>query len=245
MTYCLAVKTNAGIVFASDSRTSAGVDNVNSYSKMYAFIQPGERCFVLLTAGNLATTQAVVNILQRDFANQHAKRSLRTPDYMFDVAEYVGELSCKMQARHAETTTTKKRNVDFSASFILGGQIGDAPQEILMIYPEGNVIAASPANPYLQIGETKYGKPILDRIIAHDTSLEDAARCALVSIDSTMRSNISVGPPIELRFYRADSLEIERHMTLDLESVLYDKLRRAWGDGLNRVFRELPPFEWE
>jgi putative proteasome-type protease len=243
MTYCLAVKTDAGIVFASDSRTNAGVDNVNSYSKMHAFILPGERCFVLLTAGNLATTQAVINTLQRDFADHHAKRSLRTPGYLFDAAEYVGEISCKLQARHAEAT--KKRDVDFSASFILGGQIADGPHEILMVYPEGNVIAVSPANPYLQIGETKYGKPILDRVITHETSLEDAARCALVSIDSTMRSNISVGPPIELRFYRAGSHAIERHMTLDLESPFYDKLRRAWGDGLNRVFRELPPFEWE
>jgi putative proteasome-type protease len=243
MTYCLAIKVDSGIVFASDSRTNAGVDHVDAYSKMHSFTVPGERAFVLLSAGNLATTQAVLNILRRDFDDRHSIRSLSTVDYVFDAAQYVGEVSCNVQTRHCEST--RKSSVNLGASFILGGQIAGKPHDIFLIYPEGNYISPSPSNPYLQIGETKYGKPILDRIITHGTTLEVAGRCALVSLDSTMRSNVSVGPPIELALYRKDGLDIERHVTLDADSEYSLALREAWSDGLNRVFEGLPRFDWE
>ena len=168
MTYCLAVKTHSGIVFASDSRTNAGLDYVNSYSKMHAFVVPGERAFVLLTAGNLGTTQAVVHRLQRDMEDPEVQRSLRTVEYLFDAAEYVGAVSCQVQARHGETA--KQENINFEASFILGGQIEGHAHDIVLIYPEGNYITVSPTNPFLQIGENKYGKPILDRIVSLDTA---------------------------------------------------------------------------
>ncbi len=243
MTYCLAIKVNDGIVFASDTRTNAGVDQVSTYSKMYAFGIPGERSFVMLSAGNLATTQAVVNLVERDLAAADPERSLKTVDYMFDAAHYIGKLSCGVQAAHCEPA--KEEGIKFDASFILGGQIGDSAPEIYLVYPEGNYIAASPTKPYLQIGETKYGKPILDRIIAGETSLEDAARCALVSLDSTMRSNLSVGPPVEIAIYRNNSLALDTPLTFDTDSPFYQAVQRSWNEGLNRVFDDLPRFDWE
>ena len=243
MSYCLSVKLNSGIVFASDSRTNAGVDHISSYSKMHVFDSFNDRLFVLLSVGNLGTTQAVLNFLLRDLENPQAERSLRKVDYMFDAAQYVGDLSCHVQERHGSAMQQGKVNLE--ASFILGGQIEGKPHETFLIYPEGNYISASPTQPYLQIGETKYGKPILDRIITPDTSLEDSARCALVSLDSTMRSNLSVGPPVELCIYRIGSLQISQYMSLDSEAAFYQLLQSSWKDGLTRVFDELPRFEWE
>lgn len=241
MTYCLAVKTHSGLVFASDSRTNAGLDQVNSYSKMYAFTVPGERTFVLLTAGNLGTTQAVVHRLQRDMGGPDASRSLATVGDLYDAAEYVGAVSCRLQAGHCETS--KREQSGFEASFILGGQIAGGAHDMVLIYPEGNYICASPANPFLQIGETKYGKPILDRIVSLDTTLEAAARCALVSIDSTMRSNVSVGPPVELAVYSKDSFEIGSRLTLETDSGYYLSLREGWGRGIREAFDGLPKLE--
>ncbi len=241
MTYCLAVKTHEGIAFASDSRTNAGLDNVNTYSKMHAFTVPGERAFVLLAAGNLGTTQAVVHRLRRDMEDPDAPRSLRTVQYLFDAAEYVGEVSCQVQARRCDTV--QHEQVKFDANFILGGQIKGRDHDMVLIYPEGNYITASPANPFLQIGETKYGKPILDRIVSLDSTLEAAARCALVSIDSTMRSNVSVGPPIELAVYAKDSFEIGQRITLEADSGYYLSLREGWSTGIVKAFEELPKLD--
>jgi putative proteasome-type protease len=243
MTYCLAIKLNAGLIFASDSRTNAGVDYVNAYSKMHTFsVKPG-RFFLLLSAGNLATTQAVVNLLRRDLITPGTERSLNTVEHLFDAARYVGDAS--QRAQHEHSDALKKSGVNPEASFILGGQIGDEPHDIFLIYPQGNYISASPANPYLQIGETKYGKPILDRIIRLDTSVENAARCALVSLDSTMRSNISVGPPLELAVYLAGQHALTHHQVLDSDSPFFARLQQAWNDGLKRAFAELPRFDWE
>jgi putative proteasome-type protease len=241
MTYCLAVKTHSGIVLASDSRTNAGLDYVNSYSKMHTFSVPGERAFALLTAGNLGTTQAVVHRLRRDIEDANAPRSLRTVDYLFDAAEYVGTVSCQVQAHRCAVPKTE--HINFEATFILGGQIKGRSHEIVLIYPEGNYITASPANPFLQIGETKYGKPILDRIVSLDTTLEAAARCALVSIDSTMRSNVSVGPPIDLAIYNKDSFEIGPRLTLEADSGYYLALREGWGTGIKEAFDRLPKLD--
>lgn len=242
MTYCVAVKVNRGIVFASDSRTNAGVDYISTYSKMYTFDLPDDRVIVLLSSGNLATTQAVINSLKRDIKDE-AKTSLKNVQYLYDAANYIGKLSQEYQGEHA--TALQNSNISPEASFILGGQIRGHEQEIYLIYPQGNYITASDETPYLQIGETKYGKPILDRVVRADTTLEDAARCALVSLDSTMRSNISVGPPLELAICEHDDFKITRYMRLDYGTSFYSALQKGWNDGLRRAFNRLPRFEWE
>lgn len=243
MTYCLAIKINEGIVFASDSRTNAGVDYVRTSSKMFQFDWEGDRIITLLTSGNLATSQVVVNSIQRDLNENHNGFNLKTAHHLFDIASYIGDLSQQEQTKHE--TAVEKTGSSAAASFILGGQIKGQSHEIYMIYPEGNYITSSDESPFLQIGETKYGKPILDRIIAMDTSLNDAARCALVSLDSTMRSNISVGPPLELSLYTADSLETPHHTSYKLASPLYKSLQKRWNEGLHRAFLRLPRFDWE
>lgn len=243
MTYCLAIKVNDGLIFASDSRTNAGVDYVSTFSKMHVFGVPGERALVLLTSGNLATSQAVVNAIQRDLDDPSATESLHTFHYLFDAAHYIGRISQRVQAEHRPAL--KEDGVSVEASFILGGQIHGREPNIYMIYPQGNYITASPQTPYLQIGETKYGKPILDRIVRSGTPLEDAARCALVSIDSTMRANISVGPPLEVAIYRAGTLALSQRLSLDHDSPLYRDLQKRWSEGLRRAFDKLPRFDWE
>ncbi|GAB4185528.1 MAG: proteasome-type protease [Wenzhouxiangellaceae bacterium] len=242
MTYCLAISTNKGLVFASDSRTNAGVDYVTTYSKMRRYVWPDERLCVLLSSGSLATTQAVLNRVERDLETD-SKENLRSGQYLFEVASYIGRLSQKEQQVHETALEKSKSNGE--ASFILGGQIAGQPPEIFLIYPQGNCISASPETPYLQIGENKYGKPILDRIITPSTSLEDAARCALVSLDSTIRSNISVGPPVELLIHTRDEIDEPYHARLTLNSPMYKSLQKRWNEGLRRAFRRLPRFEWE
>lgn len=243
MTYCLAISVNKGLVFASDSRTNAGVDYVRTYSKMHTFTWPDERMCVLLTSGNLATTQAVVNNIKLDLENPKAKFSLRKGKHLHEVAHYIGQLSQKEQRQHADAMERSTSNAE--ASFILGGQIAGEAPEIFLIYPQGNYISASPETPYLQIGENKYGKPILDRIIAQTTTLEDAARCALVSLDSTIRSNVSVGLPIELAIHTRDTLQAPYHLKLAQNSPMYKSLQKNWNEGLRRAFKRLPRFEWE
>jgi len=243
VTYCLAIQLSDHLVFASDSRTSAGVDNVSVYSKMNV-IQPTEdRLFVVLTAGNLATTQAVLSQVQRDLDNPHSEASLRSADYLFDAARYIGRISRAMQTEDEEALSRSKASAE--ASFIVGGQVPGRAPNIYLVYPQGNCISASPRAPFLQIGETKYGKPILDRVITPDTPLGDAVRCALMSISSTMRSNISVGPPIEVAIYRRDSYTIERHITLDYDSRLFLEMEESWGTGLRQALSALPRFDWE
>lgn len=243
MTYCHAIKVKDGLVFASDSRTNAGVDHVNTYSKMHTFLVAGERLFVLLSAGNLATTQAVVNAIRRDLLAGDGRENLNSVKYLFDAADYVGKLSTDIQREYRARAFGHDFNPE--ASFILGGQISGQEPELFLIYPQGNYIATSDTTPYLQIGETKYGKPILDRVIEVDTSLEDAARCALVSLDSTVRSNVSVGPPFELAIYRRDTLQIDHHLELMPNKALFAELKHSWNDGLRRAFDDLPRFDWE
>jgi len=243
MTYCLAVKVNKGLVFASDSRTNAGVDYVTTYSKMHVYTWPEDRVCVLLCSGNLATTQAVVNIINEDLENSKAKFNLRKAKHLYEVAHYIGRLSQKEQQQHSDGIKSGKTNIE--ASFIFGGQIAGSSPEIYLIYPQGNYISASSETPFLQVGENKYGKPILDRIINNNTTLEDAARCALVSLDSTIRSNISVGPPLELAIYETDTMSAPHHMKLTMYSTLYKSLQKRWNEGLRRAFNRLPRFEWE
>jgi putative proteasome-type protease len=241
MTYCVAIKTDSGLVFASDSLTNAGIDHVSTYSKMHSFVEPGERMFVLLAAGNLATTQGVVKRLRDDCKNGAAV-CLSKVESISEAVDYVGEISADVQRAQTLRDTA---NTNFEATFIVGGQIvGQAP-EVFMIYAQGNHIHESAAHPYLQIGETKYGKPILDRVIRHSTPIEQAARCALVSINSTIRSNLTVGPPVELLIVRADALDGGRRLLLTEDHPYYRALGDAWNEGLRQALNNLPPFEWE
>lgn len=240
MTYCVAIKTDSGLIFASDSLTNAGIDHVSTYSKMHTFVQP-DRMFVLLAAGNLATTQSVVKHLRDDCQNGHLP-CLNSVQSMTEAVDYVGHISAEVQRVQLSRDTA---NTNFEATFILGGQIAGQEHEIFMIYPQGNHIHESTTHPFLQIGETKYGKPILDRVIRHDTSLEQAARCALVSINSTIRSNLTVGPPVELLILTANTIDGGRRLIFEEDDPYYRALGDAWNEGLRQALNGLPPFEWE
>lgn len=238
MTYCVAVSVSAGMVFCSDSRTNAGVDQISTYSKMFRFDLGPTRQFVVLTAGNLATTQATIAQMKKD-VRQNAEISLNTVSSIGEAADYLGEVSRSQQEKHA------LNGLGFQASFILGGQIGGSDHRIVMIYPEGNHITSSKDTPFLQIGESKYGKPILDRILTLDTPLETASLCAMVSMDSTMRSNLTVGPPIEVLIYQAGSFNMHRHYRFDEDSQFLRDLKRAWDNKLKEAFHQLPPLALE
>jgi putative proteasome-type protease len=237
MTYCVAVKVDQGLVFVSDSRTNAGVDHISTYSKMHTFCGDGERFFTLLSAGNLATSRAIVTRLRRDI-EEGAEVSLASIKRLTEAADYVGRVSFEEQRKHEKSAKAKRFST--RASFILGGQIKGAPHSIFLVYPEGNHIPVSRHAPFLQIGEEKYGKPILDRIIEPSLGLEVAGRCALVSMDSTMRSNASVGPPIDLLLYPADSQRPGSHVTFGEDDDYLRALRRAWQNSLKSAFNNLP-----
>jgi len=241
MTYCVAVRVDEGLVFVSDSRTNAGIDHLSTYSKMFTFGREGERSFVVLTAGNLATTQSVISQVKRDI-KQNNTPNLMTVENMTEAAEYVGQLSASQQQKHS--TAVAGGGFDTSASFILGGQIGGGSHRIFMIYPEGNFITATAENPYQQIGEIKYGKPILDRIITRETRIEEAALAALVSMDSTMRSNATVGPPIDVLIYAKDSFSLHRHFILQDDDPYLHEIKASWDQKLKEAFTELRRVTW-
>jgi putative proteasome-type protease len=235
MTYCMAISVKAGMVFCSDSRTNAGIDQVSTYSKMFRFDLGPERQFVVLTAGNLATSQAVIAQLRTDL-RQNASRSLNTVTSISEAADYLGAVSHAEQSKHA--------GQNFLASFLLGGQIKGSEHGIMMVYPEGNHITSSNDTPFLQIGESKYGKPILDRILSPDTSLETAALCALVSMDATMRSNLTVGPPIEVLLYPANGFDTRRYFRFEEDSDYLRDLKKSWDSRLLEAFELLPQLTW-
>ncbi len=241
MTYCLAIHVNDGLVLCSDSRTNAGTDNVSVYSKMFTFAWPGVRFFTLLSAGNLATTQAVVKKLNSDIPAGMVP-NLTTVATMQEAADYLGIVSTQVQKLHASRDTA---TTNFEATFILAGQIQGQAPEIFMIYPQGNYIHESAEHPFLQIGEIKYGKPILDRVIKRDVALEPAARCALVSMNSTIRSNLTVGPPVELLIYRRDSFEEGKHLYFREDDPFARELSEKWSQGLFQALDKLPHFDWE
>ena len=240
MTYCLAIRVDEGLVFASDSRTNAGADHISTHSKMYRFGGDGERTLTLLSSGNLATSQGVVIRIRRDIRSS-ARINLANVEDLQAAAEYVGGISTEEQEKH-RGIRPGAGSEEFvpEASFILGGQIrGDRPG-IEHIYPEGNFVRASVSTPFLQIGEVKYGKPILDRIITRRTTLDAALKCALVSMDSTMRSNATVGPPVEYHIYRADTFSRGSHHLLDEDDDYLLKLRRGWAENIRTAFENLP-----
>lgn len=236
MTYCLGISTREGLVFVSDSRTNAGVDHINTYSKMHVF-KHEDRFLVLLASGNLATTQGVVAHVERDLKEQ-SRVSLANVATLDEAAEYIGEISVTEQNKHAN----KRLEKDFrpEASFILGGQLVNDIPGLIHIYPEGNFVHASQSTPFLQVGEVKYGKPILDRILGEETTVSDAVMCGLVSMDSTMRSSAAVGPPIEYLVYLSDSYTTTIHRSLDEDNEYLLTLRRMWSENLRRAFKALP-----
>jgi putative proteasome-type protease len=235
MTYCVAIKVDAGLIFCSDSRTNAGVDQVSTYSKLYHFGIKGDRQIVINSAGNLATTQAVIAKVRKDIRDG-ADVSLATIDSIHDAADYVGEISIAIQEKHANNNS----NVSFEASFLLGGQIATEPPGVMLIYPQGNHITTSNQTPYLQIGESKYGKPIIDRIIKPETGLDTAALCALVSMDSTMKSNLTVGPPIDMMTYATNSSYMQ-HSVFEADNQYLRELTKTWDYLIVEAFLQLPP----
>jgi putative proteasome-type protease len=236
MTYCIAVTVKDGLVLTSDSRTNAGIDNVSVYGKMHALPTAADRTIVLLSAGNLATTQAVLDKLLRDMKD-NVEGNLNAVQYLSEAAEYLGRVSLDKQHRHANSG----QNCFYSgATFILAGQISGHPHGAYLVYPEGNYITTSPQTPYLQIGEHKYGKPVLDRFLTVDTALHEVGRCCLISMDSTMRSNASVGAPVDLLIYNKDSLALDEYYSIHEDDDYLIQLRRTWHETLKAGFAALP-----
>jgi putative proteasome-type protease len=239
MTYCVGVILNEGMIFASDSRTHAGVDNYAKFCKMTVFERVDDRAIVLLSSGNLAGTQAVISVLKQRGDAKVDAINLWNAKTMFDVAILVADAMRDIERRDGQYLA--ESSVKFNASFILGGQIRGEPLRLFRIYAEGNFIEAGLDTPFFQTGETKYGKPILDRMITPSTSLADAAKCVLVSFDSTMRSNLSVGMPIDLICYQRGSLKIKLRRRFDEGDPYFAALSRQWSDGVRQIFSNLPP----
>jgi putative proteasome-type protease len=242
MTYCIGVMLESGMIFASDSRTNAGLDNIGKFCKMTVFERRGDRVLVLLSSGNLAGTQAVIGVLNQRCAAGDAVANLWNASTMFDVARLVADAMRDIERRDGEHLQSNE--VGFNASFIVGGQINGEALRLFRIYSEGNFIEAGTDTPYFQTGETKYGKPIIDRVITRSTPLADATKCVLVSFDSTMRSNLSVGMPIDLICYERDSLEVQRRRRFDDGDAYFTALSNEWSEGTRQVFRQLPELGW-
>ncbi len=248
MTYCIGYWLEKGLVLASDSRTNAGVDYISTYSKMYSFQPAPDRLFVILAAGSLATTQAVISWIRRDLDRPAdleggPGKDLRHCDYLFEAAAYVGRVSVAVQKENEEQL--RQAGSSGSATFLLAGQIGNEPHGLYLIYPQGNAIQATPETPYLQIGESKYGKPPLDNIGHANLSLEDAARLCLISEVLTQRSNLSVGPPFELVVIEAGEMTISRQMKVEADDPSLDEMIDTWVEAQREALYRLPRLPWE
>ena len=243
MTYCVGVLLDEGMIFASDSRTHAEVDDFAKFCKMTVFERPGDRVIVLLSSGSLAGTQAVTSVLKQRADDGSDVHNLWHAHTMFDVANLVADAMRDIERRDGPYLAESA--IKFNASFLLGGQIRGEPMRLFRIYAEGNFIEAGLDTTFLQTGEKKYGKPIIDRVITRSTSLADAAKCVLVSFDSTMRSNLSVGMPIDLICYQQDSLEVQMRWRFDDGDPYFAALSRHWSEGVRKVFSQLPPLQWE
>ena len=242
MTYCVAMSLEAGMLFASDSRTNAGVDQIARFSKMRVIANDGDRVMVTLSSGNLSISQNALNMLEERARASDSSLSLMNASSMFDVARLIGD--ALREAKSRDAPFLMQSNIDSSASFLVGGQIRGEPPRLFNVYSEGNFIEATADTCYFQSGETKYGKPIIDRVITRRASLIDATKCTMVSFDSTMRSNISVGLPIDLLVYQADSLRVGMQRRIDEDDPYYQMVHRQWGEGLRQVFAQLPNPDW-
>lgn len=241
MTYCVGMVLEEGLVFASDSRTNAGVDHVSTFCKMTVVETPGQGVIVLLNSGNLATTQQVVSRIKQQAID--AQKPLISHASMFSVAELVGS-ELRKTIHTAVNEAPEQSDVDFTATFLVGGQVrGEAPR-LFMVYPQGNFIESTTDTPFFQIGESKYGKPILDRVVQPEISMTQAIKCALVSFDSTIKSNLSVGLPIDIAMIKTNDLQVTKRHRIDSEDAYFRDLRSRWSQGLRQVFGQLPDPHW-
>ena len=245
MTYCVAIKLNTGLVFLSDSRTNAGLDQISVFRKMMVYEKAGDRCILLLSAGNLSISQSVREILQ----NQHIRDDLTgevttiwNAKSMFEVARVLGAAVRHVYDR--DGVALKRAGVDFNVSLLLGGQIQGEGMRLFQVYSPGNFIEATAETPYFQIGEAKYGKPVLDRVLHPELPLAEAAKCALVSMDSTLKSNLSVGLPLDLAVYEANSFTCNKLVCIDEDNPYFRMLRSNWGERLRAVFDSIEDPQW-
>ena len=243
MTYCVGTILDAGMVFASDSRTNAGVDHVSSYRKMHTFASEGDRVIVILMSGNLSVTQSTISLLEHGARNPDSHKTVMNATSMYEVAELIG--GALREVRQRDGAYLQQSNVDGSASFLIGGQIRGEQQRLFNLYTEGNFIEATRETPYFQIGESKYGRPVIDRVVNTGTGLLDATKCVLVSFDSTMRSNISVGLPIDLLIYNRNSLRVGFQRHIEESDEYFAMIHKQWGEGLRKVFAQLPNPDWD
>ena len=243
MTYCVGILVDEGLVFLSDSRTNAGVDQVSTFRKMQVFERRGERAMVLMTAGNLAISQATISILQeRMLETDASKPNLMTVGNMFEATRLIGD--ALREVHHRDAPALKEHGIDFNVSLIFGGQIKGEPPRLFHIYAAGNFIEATRDTPFFQIGESKYGKPILDRVVTRSLSLPRAVKCALVSMDSTIRSNLSVGLPLDLVCLRRDALKLGKHVSIDAQHQYYAMINRQWSESLRHAFHAIADPDW-
>ncbi len=246
MTYCMGIRLDAGLVFLSDSRTSAGIDQISTFRKMIVYERPGDRFMVLLSAGNLSISQSVREILQVEKLprEDHDEEpvTIWSATSMFDAARVLGRAVRHVFEQDAESL--KNSGIDFNASFIFGGQIAGEAMRLFLVYSAGNFIEATRETPYFQIGESKYGKPILDRVITPQTPLDEAAKCALVSMDSTLKSNLSVGLPLDMVVYEADAFQTDRIVCIDDKNPYFHMIHTTWGERLRQVFEAIDDPEW-
>lgn len=236
MTYCCALRLQEGLVFISDTRTNAGVDHISVFRKQYIFGQEGERFFTIQTSGNLATTQAVIGHLKNQLLMKK-EPNLYSVSTMFEVAELVAQILKKVIS---DVTTDPKEQANYYCSLLVGGQIGSEPMQLYNIYPQGNFICATKDTPFFQIGESKYGKPILDRALTYNTPLNEALRCALISFDSTLRSNVSVGMPLDVLVYQKDSLKVPIGKRINESDHYFERISNEWSETLKKGLQDLP-----
>ncbi len=245
MTYCVAIKLNAGLVFLSDSRTNAGLDQISTFRKMIVYEKPGDRFMVLLSAGNLSISQSVREILQIEQLKELVDGEPMTiwnARSMFDAARVLG--SAIRHVHERDSVSLKHAGVDFNVSLLFGGQIRGEGMRLFQVYAAGNFIEATPETPYFQVGESKYGKPVLDRVITPATPLDEAAKCALVSMDSTLKSNLSVGLPLDLVVYEADQFRSDKVVCIDEDNPYFKMLHGSWGEKLRQVFDSIEDPLW-
>ena len=240
MTYCIGINVNEGMVFASDSRTNAGLDNINVYTKMLNYAV-GDRNLVIVTSGNLATSQAVFGSIKKDLEVSNPITSLNTCETLEEVANYIGSLTVK----HSSPQGINEEVLQLGSSYIVGGQIKNQKSEIYLVYPQGNYIRPSEARPYLIIGEINYGKPILDRVLKPDITLGDAARCALISMDSTIKSDLRVGPPIDFVVYKKGLIKPIYQNKFEINDPEYSSITDSWSQSIIQAFETFPRFNWE
>jgi len=243
MTYCVGLLLNDGLVMLADTRTNAGVDYISTYSKLTVWEEPGARIIALMTAGNLSLSQSIVNMLNEGLPNGDDELvTMSSVHSMTEAARLVGRAI--REVRRLDAPALKESGIDFEVSFILGGQIDDRTLRLFLFYSAGNYIEAGPDSPYFQIGELKYGKPILDRVVTVDMPLSEGTKCAMISMDSTIRSNISVGLPLDLLVYRRDALKIETRRTVTQDDPYYKSVSDGWSTGLQEAFESIPDPDW-